>query len=606
MRKSKMESLLGVLFARAALLILGIAIQGLAGPSYAEQGGPRVGIRTPQDQRVYNATRQSIEIEGYASVPGAAPKFDLMLLLDTSRSLANSDPYGHRITGSMHLIDSLPGRGDTRIGIVSFGRRAEIVVPLTTSRRLLAEGIRNLTRGGFTELSEGLRMAVEVLEREGRRDATRAILVFSDGRSDSESVRRAAEHARRSGVVIHALQLGAGEPARKVLREAAAQTGGRFGLVTSAESLSDQLSSFRTTGLESVRVRINGQAPTEVTLVADDFKLIVELEVGENRIEAIATSLDGQTATDEVSVFLRPPDCGELRIGATLDGRPAISLSQRSVEIVLDASGSMWGKLNERFKMTVAVETLRELLTWVPAEVQLGLRVYGHRDDREVRNCRDTERLVPSGFGNRDRIRSAIAALEPRGQTPIAYALRQAALDLGALSGQRTVVLLTDGIESCGGDGPAAARALQKLGPIPVHVIGLGIEGEEPEKRQQLEEIARASGGLFLTASNAVQLRDALRSVVGTRYEVMRDGRRVAVGTLGGDEAIALPAGKYQVRLEGEPTVTVPIEISGERSHRLTFDMRRGRLSHATEATDIERFSCDLPMGSASDRTLSD
>jgi Ca-activated chloride channel family protein len=245
--------------------------------------------------------------------------------------------------------------------------------------------------------------------------------------------------------------------------------------------------------------------------------------------------------------------------------------------------------------MSVAVETLREALAWVPPDVQLGLRVYGHQDDRQLHNCRDTERLVQPGIGNRDQIRSAIATLEPRGQTPIAYALQQAALDLGSLSGERAVVLLTDGNESCDGDAPAAARALQELGPIPVHVIGFGMESAETEKHERLKEIARVSGGLFLTASDAVRLRDALRSVVGTRYRVLRDGRTVATGTLGGDAAFALPAGQYEVRLDGQPGVSVPIEVMGERNRRLTFDVLRGEHSHSIEETNIERFSCDLP-----------
>jgi len=580
---------------RFALLVLLIVIQGVAGDSLAGIGEPEIEIRSPQGQRVYEATRQSIRVEGIASVPGATPKLDVMLVLDTSRSLKNSDPYAHRITGSMQLIDSLPDRGDVRIGIVGFGRRAEILVPLTANRKELADGIRRLSRGGFTEISEGLRLALDGLEAEGRSDAAQAILVFSDGRSDPESVRTLAQDARNQGVAIHALQLGSEDQELNVLREASATTGGHFGLVGRAKDLPDLLLNLRTTGLDSVAFSINGLASTQGMLVGDEFSLPVDLVVGENRIEATATSLDGRTASDEVTVFLRPPSCGELRIAATVDGQPALSISERSVEIILDASGSMWGRTGERIKMSVAVETLREALSWVPPNVQLGLRAYGHQDDRQLHNCRDTQRLVQPGIGNRDQIRSAIATLAPRGQTPIAYALQQAALDLGSLSGERAVVLLTDGIESCGGDGPAAARALQELGPIPVHVIGFGMESAETEKHDQLKEIARVSGGLFLTASDAVRLRDAFRKAVGTRYRVLRDGRTVATGTLGGDEVLALPAGQYEVRLDGQPAVSVPVEVMGERNHRLIFDVRGGEHSHSIEEANIERFSCNDP-----------
>ena len=75
-----------------------------------------------------------------------------------------------------------------------------------------------------------------------------------------------------------------------------------------------------------------------------------------------------------------------------------------------------------------------------------------------------------SGPGSRAAIRDAIAGLKPRGQTPLAYALEQVRGDLAGVRGERAVVLVTDGIESCGGDPAAAARALRAEG-VPVHVI---------------------------------------------------------------------------------------------------------------------------------------
>ena len=558
-----------------------------------------------------------------------------MLVLDTSRSLKNSDPYAHRIAGSMELIDTLPDRGDVRIGIISFGRTAELLVPLTTNRKLLADGIRDLNRGGFTEISEGVRVAVDVLATKGRRDARRSILMFSDGRSNPDSLRAVAEYARNRSIAIHSLQLGPEDEDMNILREVAATTGGYFDLVRNTKNLPDQLLRYRTSGIKSVVVRVNGTIVVRATLTGDRFALPIALVEGENRIETIATSLSGKTASDKVTVYLRPTDGGQTASGEAtvyqqptrdddqiasdevpvsevpvylqltgllrIAAEPSALVSKRSVEIILDVSGSMWGKTNGRIKMRVASETLRDALTWLPPDIQLGLRVYGHQSDRYDHNCRDTARLVEPALDNRDRIRSAISHLTPKGQTPIAYSLEQAAQDLRLLDGDRSIVLLTDGNESCGGDGPAAARALQRLGSIPVHVIGFGMENEKPATRAQLKEIARVSGGLFLTAANTTQLRDALRSSIGTPYEVLQDNRTIAAGSLGNAESLALPAGLYEVRLGRSPMISVLIEIKGERSHRMTFAIRRGRFSSSTEATKIERFSCDLPTWPAED-----
>jgi len=596
MGKSMMDISVRIPVSRIVAVSLWISLLGFAGVSYAAPGGLEIEIRAPEDQRVYTASERSIEVEGVASIPAAISRLDLMLVMDTSRSLRNSDPYGHRIDGVMQLIDTLPERGDVRIGIVGFSRSAELLVPLTSSRKQLANGMRNLGRGGYTEISEGLGLALDTLGQEGRADAAHAVLVSTDGRSDADAVRSATETARLQGVMIHVLLLGSDEGGTSLLEEAARVTGGIFEQVKRSRDLRDKLSAIRTTGVEGVAIRINDSAPIPSAFDVNSFSLPVDLEVGENRIVATATSSGGATASDEVTVRLLPPGCGELVVEAAIDGKPAVSVSPRSVEIILDSSGSMWGKTGGRIKMTVAKQTLRDTLSWLPPAVQLGLRAYGHRRDRAEHDCRDTERLVQSGTGDRDRIGSAIAALKPKGQTPIAYALQQAAKDLSSVSDERAVVLLTDGIESCRGDAPAAARALQQLGPIPVHVIGFGMEDADAKDLERLKQIASASNGRYFTAANAGELRAALSSSVGTPYTVLRDGRRVANGTLGAGEPLKLPAGMYEVRLERQPTLSVPIEVANEKRKRLAFDRRGDELSYfITKEEKIEQLSCDPP-----------
>ena len=50
-----------------------------------------------------------------------------------------------------------------------------------------------------------------------------------------------------------------------------------------------------------------------------------------------------------------------------------------------------------------------------------------------------------------DALHDAVADYAPTGETPIAYALQQAATDLGP-DGNRTVVLVSDGIATCDPD----------------------------------------------------------------------------------------------------------------------------------------------------------
>jgi hypothetical protein len=92
----------------------------------------------------------------------------------------------------------------------------------------------------------------------------------------------------------------------------------------------------------------------------------------------------------------------------------------------------MWGRIDGRAKMELAKEALAGALNDVPLAMPVGLRAYGHRvayDEREA-GCQDTELLIAPQPGSAQRILARSAALQPRGQTPLALSLRAAADDL--------------------------------------------------------------------------------------------------------------------------------------------------------------------------------
>ena len=122
---------------------------------------------------------------------------------------------------------------------------------------------------------------------------------------------------------------------------------------------------------------------------------------------------------------------------------------------VLDASGSMnaqWG--NEQSRMDVAKAILTRLVDSLRANpnLELALRVYGHRYSRQANNCNDSKLEVPFGVKNHDVIIKTITGLTPRGVTPITYSLIEAGKDFPQSPGYRNIlILITDGVESCGG-----------------------------------------------------------------------------------------------------------------------------------------------------------
>lgn len=551
----------------------------------------QVEIQEPAPDLVVPSQQRSLDVRGSASIPAGVGMLDLFLVMDTSKSLRRTDPDDHRIAGAVGLVKLLLWT-NTHIGVVDFDKEAELVSPLTGDRTAVMKALRALDQQGKTDLARGIRTALEGFRQGGRPGALRLMLVFTDGRSSQDAVREAMVEARDQGVSISTLMLGSDESGESMLRELADATGGSFVAVRDPAELPDAFRSLRT-GVQSVSLQVNDGEPVAAELAGTRFHAQLPLEPGDNRIVARATAVDGRQLETLRTVTVRAPGCAELLVRAERNGRPALSLSDRTVEIVVDASGSMWGRIGGRTKIEIARQTLEDALADLPPDLRLSLRAYGHQHDREENDCQDTELLVAPDTGNRDEIRRAIAELQPRGQTPLGYALSQVAADFGSFAGERAVVLVTDGLESCGGDAPAEARALQAQGSVPVHVIGFGLSGSGDEDLASLRAIADASGGRFLTAGSADELRRALGTTVGTPFRILRGEDRVASGTIGAEEALRLAPGDYRLVLDGTPPRESALRVPGEQRTTLLLSRDGAEVRQRATGVPIEYSSCE-------------
>ena len=129
------------------------------------------------------------------------------------------------------------------------------------------------------------------------------------------------------------------------------------------------------------------------------------------------------------------------------------------------------------------------------------------------------------------------------------------------LQEDRALVLLTDGIESCGGDPVRAAREPREQG-IVVHLIGFGIGDATGEDAASLQAIANASGGRYVTAGSAEELKAALAQTVATSFSVFKGNTEVANGSLGSNKTLFLPEGDYRVVLDSTPPQNVRISLA--------------------------------------------
>jgi Ca-activated chloride channel family protein len=145
---------------------------------------------------------------------------------------------------------------------------------------------------------------------------------------------------------------------------------------------------------------------------------------------------------------------------------------------IFDASQSMLGRWQSDTKFNYAKKIMGELLDSLSTvkNIELALRLYGHQFQFPPQQCNDTKLEVPFGPGNAFKIKSKLRTIDPKGTTPLAYSLEQAVRDFPVCANCRNIVILiTDGIEECGGDACAVSRMLQKNGIIlKPFIIGIG------------------------------------------------------------------------------------------------------------------------------------
>ncbi len=197
-------------------------------------------------------------------------------------------------------------------------------------------------------------------------------------------------------------------------------------------------------------------------------------------------------------------------VAAFIGGSGVVQAQERPDTIlVLDASGSMWGQIDGVNKVVIAREVIGQIVADFPDDQNLGLTVYGHRTRGE---CTDIETIVPPGLDNRAAILEAVNTINPRGMTPMTDAVIAAAQSLRFSEQKATVILVSDGIETCNPDPCAAARVLEETGvDFTAHVVGFDVT--DAEALRQMQCLADETGGQFLTAANADELAAALETV---------------------------------------------------------------------------------------------
>ncbi|HNS12562.1 MAG TPA: VWA domain-containing protein [Bacteroidia bacterium] len=179
------------------------------------------------------------------------------------------------------------------------------------------------------------------------------------------------------------------------------------------------------------------------------------------------------------------------------------------IEFLFDGSQSMYGKWQSGAKIDVAKKLMYQLLDSLRYldNIELALRVYGHQKQFPPQDCDDSKLEVPFSRGNIPLMKQVLKGITPKGTTPIARSLELCGGDFPDTQARNILILITDGIEECGGDPCTVSQALQNKGIfLKPFVIGMGIDDSWKKTFDCV--------GKYFDATNEVNFKMALDVVI--------------------------------------------------------------------------------------------
>ena len=178
--------------------------------------------------------------------------------------------------------------------------------------------------------------------------------------------------------------------------------------------------------------------------------------------------------------------------------------------ILLDGSISMWARLGGQSKVGIVRSTLTQAFTDYEDRIAFGLVAFGHRGGGA---CTEAELLAKPGELSAKSPGKLLfgAGFKPKATKPVAAALVDAAKQTPATG--LDVVLITDGPDTCKANVCATVKSLKQAAPgLRIHVIGFDPKAKQTVKA--LSCVAKTTGGQFLTAANANDLKQDLNAVL--------------------------------------------------------------------------------------------
>lgn len=246
--------------------------------------------------------------------------------------------------------------------------------------------------------------------------------------------------------------------------------------------------------------------------------------------------------------------------------------AQTNIDVLLDASGSQAAPMAGTAKFDIQKNSLMDVVLQLKKSEfprNVGIRVFGSQKPIDQHDCTDTVQAYPVSTPDADIIQKALAPLAARGESPIAAALEAASKDFPPANVDQIIVLIVDGVDTCGVDPCQTAKAIHAANPkTTINVIGFDLSQEDETK---VKCIAENSEGKYYLARNENELRKSLDEAISstvpynlrlttvagatpipTTITVVKGGTDQAIKTETsfGTKSLRLPPGTYDVLVE--------------------------------------------------------
>ncbi|MBL4672876.1 MAG: VWA domain-containing protein [Arenicella sp.] len=234
--------------------------------------------------------------------------------------------------------------------------------------------------------------------------------------------------------------------------------------------------------------------------------------------------------------------------------------------LVLDASGSMWGQIDGKTKIEIAREVVTNTVNSWDENQELGLVAYGHNRKGD---CNDIELLIEPAKVDATRFSSIANKLSPKGKTPLSAAVKMAAQSMQYTKKKATVILISDGKETCDLDPCAVGKSLEQAGvDFTAHIIGFDVSKEDSIG---LRCLAQETGGAYIDAKDANQLDKALEKTRTVVTDTSVDKRTIASITV----PVEVFAGaSFEAKWTGPKNVSDYLEVrsdDGSRAYNVAY-----------------------------------